>query len=404
VVAQQEGSYNGEDEGQSPGNSSNINEDTDNYFDEETDDWEGTSLHLLNEAFPRQHVWRDEEELDESPLRSIVRDDLVLLFGEDWDDELYQGWEATVDGEDGDEDPFEGYDYRPPAVDKYFRNLLDVIKDPDCMEGEVDMNSPDFAVEKSIRLWHKCHVLVIRNAFANVADEFRSNVTSFVHDLNAGRINDNGTTSYSEPVFIHDTNLNRWDILMPKSLANHPQVLAPPMLMQILKDERVLGETFKALSFGLVLAEPDASSQPWHEDELPMFGDSSVYHNKHGGHEQPAVSIVALAPLLNMTRAHGPTEFCMGSSSVNGMFVDRPDFMNWDSQELKEEVMEVIYEGHDPEDFLHKICPSAMCRSPMLNAGDIILWDYNLYHRAGPNESEDFRTAMYTSAMDGSGL
>jgi ectoine hydroxylase-related dioxygenase (phytanoyl-CoA dioxygenase family) len=363
--------------------------------------WEETSVHLLNEAFSKQRVWRDEEELDESPLRSIVRDDLVLLFGEAWGDELYQGWEGTVDAEDEEEDVFEGHAFRPPPVDKYFENMINIINDPDCMEGEVDMASPDFTVEKAIQIWHKCHVLVIRNVFTNpegvnVVEDFRSNVTSFVYDVNSGRVSDNGTTSYSEPMYMHDVEVNRWDMLLPKSLAQHPQVLAPPFIMQIMEDERVLGDSFKCLSFGVVMAESGASSQMWHQDERPMFGDGSIFHNKHGGHEQPAMSIVALAPLLNMTRAHGPTEFCVGSSAVNGLFTDIFEFMTWDSAELKEQVME-LYEDFGPEQFLYGFCPSRMWRSPTLNAGDMVLWDYNLNHRAGPNNSKDFRSALYTS-------
>jgi hypothetical protein len=38
-----------------------------------------------------------------------------------------------------------------------------------------------------------------------------------------------------------------------------------------------------------------------------------------------------------------------------------------------------------------------MWRSTELNFGDLVLWDFNIVHRAGYNNSTDFRTALYAS-------
>jgi len=38
-----------------------------------------------------------------------------------------------------------------------------------------------------------------------------------------------------------------------------------------------------------------------------------------------------------------------------------------------------------------------MWRSTHINMGDMLLWDFSLTHRAGRNNSTDFRTALYAS-------
>ena len=380
---------------------SNVYVGEDGYLYTDMEDWLEATLQMVNGAYSKESIWAEELDLEDySPQRSFLRDDLVLLFGEDWGNNVFFEWEAILDKEDELEEE-DVPTFHPPIVDKYFQNMLDISNDPDCMEGEVDFSADEFVIEKAIKMWHKCHLLVLRNVFTdaqgfNVAQEFARNATKFVHDVNAGRVNDNGTTTYSEPMFMHDVEVNRWDMLLPKSLASHPQVLAPEKLMRFLEDERVLGDSFKALSFGLVMAEPGASSQMWHQDERPMFGDGSIFHYGHGGHETPAVQMVALAPLINMTRSHGPTEFCLGSSAVNGLFTDYFNLMTWKDPNLKEKVLDMLG-GHPEERFLYDFCPSKMWRSPLLNVGDMVLWDYNLNHRAGPNDSADFRSAMYTS-------
>lgn len=44
-------------------------------------------------------------------------------------------------------------------------------------------------------------------------------------------------------------------------------------ILSLFTDERVLGEHFKLLAYGMVMSEPDAESQQWHQDNAFIFGD-----------------------------------------------------------------------------------------------------------------------------------
>jgi len=389
---------------------------------------ETTQLRWTHEQSPL----RDRAEFEEK-----LRADLTTLFGAEtgtrvanvWFDELHeyilghpshedynklkhQDWVDATDNSFVDEES-DYYGNRPPPpegyfiyTDKYVRDLLETYKDPDCISPEVDLASPDFTIEKAVQIWHKCRYLVLRNIIdAETIREFRSNVTQFVYDLRQGKVNANGTTSYFEPYYVHEVESLRWDLLLPEKYAQNEQVLANPTLMKILSDERVLGEQQKCLAYGLVLAEPQAKQQMWHTDTPGLFHDSYML-DSHGfsGHELPTTSLVMFSPLLQrMTPVHGPTQFCIAASTLNG--IDWASGMNdqtgWHAfldYSIRDEFIRLAG-GSDYFDlFSTVLCPPSLWKSiPYINAGDMVLWDYATIHRAGPNHSEDFRSALYVA-------
>lgn len=177
--------------------------------------------------------------------------------------------------------------------------------------------------------------------------------------------------------------------------------------MAILSDESVLGKQQKCLAYGMVMAQPSAKSQMWHTDTPGLFHDSFMLDaHDFNGHEMPTTSIVMFSPLLQrMEPRHGPTQFCVGSHPLNGinwaagmMDSNQGGWHMFLDQSLRDELLEL---GGGPDlfdQFTSSYCPPKMWRSlAHVNAGDIVLWDYATHHRAGPNHSNDFRSAIYVS-------
>jgi len=306
--------------------------------------------------------------------------------------------QSAVDEEIGLINDFNSkFQYNPPYIDKYVEQLYATINDPDCMEGEVDFASDDFRVENAIRIWQKCRLLVLRNIIDKAyIYEFRKNVTQFVYDLNEGKVNDKGRTSYADPYYVYDVSSHRWDLLLPSRFVSE-QIITDGRLMQILSDERVLGEQMKLMAFGMVMSEPNAECQQWHNDADYVYGDgNSLRCLGAAGIEYPSSQITLMAPLLNITHQHGPTQFCMGSAALNG-FDSLDEVDQWFDHALKERFFTNEMAINEFSDFLDGWCPQKMWRSTHINMGDMLLWDFSLTHRAGRNNSTDFRTALYAS-------
>ena len=335
------------------------------------------------------HSWETSIKSFLSRIQDQVSErDLVLLFGHESGSNLFKDWintmsafkaksvrpapanyfrvraddnnqtQSAVDEEIGLINDFNSkFQYNPPYIDKYVEQLYATINDPDCMEGEVDFASDDFRVENAIRIWQKCRLLVLRNIIDKAyIYEFRKNVTQFVYDLNEGKVNDKGRTSYADPYYVYDVSSHRWDLLLPSRFVSE-QIITDGRLMQILSDERVLGEQMKLMAFGMVMSEPNAECQQWHNDADYVYGDgNSLRCLGAAGIEYPSSQITLMAPLLNITHQHGPTQFCMGSAALNG-FDSLDEVDQWFDHALKERFFTNEMAINEFSDFLDGWCP-----------------------------------------------
>jgi len=335
------------------------------------------------------HSWETSIKSFLSRIQDQVSErDLVLLFGHESGSNLFKDWintmsafkaksvrpapanyfrvraddnnqtQSAVDEEIGLINDFNSkFQYNPPYIDKYVEQLYATINDPDCMEGEVDFASDDFRVENAIRIWQKCRLLVLRNIIDKAyIYEFRKNVTQFVYDLNEGKVNDKGRTSYADPYYVYDVSSHRWDLLLPSRFVSE-QIITDGRLMQILSDERVLGEQMKLMAFGMVMSEPNAECQQWHNDADYVYGEgNSLRCLGAAGIEYPSSQITLMAPLLNITHQHGPTQFCMGSAALNG-FDSLDEVDQWFDHALKERFFTNEMAINEFSDFLDGWCP-----------------------------------------------
>lgn len=328
-----------------------------------------------------------------------VVEDAKLLFGEEaLPLQELQTEEETEEEEEIEEDSNEEIFY----ADRHVETMLDIVSDPDCMTGDVTFTvstdgdeTEDYiaTIDRAVQVLSKCGLAVIRNAVSKpILEAFKQNVTRYMFGLQDGSINPEGTTTYGEQYFIHEVSQNRYDICFTPDLLNE-DILGNELLLNIVQDIRVLGEDISLLDFGAVLSQPGASYQHWHED-----GD--IYPNLFeakglAGMDLPPFAIGVMTPLLNVTAAHGPTEFCLGTNAIARIYregEEMPHFQNETLEEVFINVMSYIEE---------RACPPSFFRAPELNFGDIALFHYNTRHRGGENSSPDLRVVLYnTYALD----
>jgi ectoine hydroxylase-related dioxygenase (phytanoyl-CoA dioxygenase family) len=96
----------------------------------------------------------------------------------------------------------------------------------------------------------------------------------------------------------------------------------------------------------------------------------------------PPHAITLLTPMLDITDAHGPTAFCVGSAHLHGV--------NRHTATLRD--------GLDASLLNDEACPRGLSVfSPLLKRGDVLLFDYNTMHRAAPNHSPQTRALLYVT-------
>ena len=165
-------------------------------------------------------------------------------------------------------------------------------------------------------------------------------------------------------------------------------------------------------SFGSALAEPKCGAQRWHTDAPAPFvteREDTLTHTGRPPHDLPSVAATVLAPVLDMRREHGPTEFCVGSSRWYGL-----DRQRLSSDELFKRSLRESAEAMDKgsggvgvgagfsaaetvEEMTKERCPRSMVRAPLLRLGDFAIFDYSLLHRGGENLSDELRTLLYVT-------
>jgi ectoine hydroxylase-related dioxygenase (phytanoyl-CoA dioxygenase family) len=277
-------------------------------------------------------------------------------------------------------------DFDRDYADRFVRGAIDALHDEDCMSGEFDVSSAAFNADSAARVLQKCKVLVLRNVLDKTfLNEYRDDVADFIMAIHNGTVAATGTTTNNENYFLNQIAHKRWEVVLPKTFA-HEDLIMDQDVMNILLKRNILGHRMVLHSLGAALAEPGAEAQTWHNDDdylfSDLFGISGI-----GGHDLPSYAVTMMLPLLNMTSEHGPTEFCIGSSYLF------PLDGNSDFIPLKDESLRPVLKSFMLGSRIN-LCPWKR-RIPQLRFGDVLLFDYQILHRGGANNSPDLRSIMY---------
>ena len=278
----------------------------------------------------------------------------------------------------------------PRKVDRHAKRVEATIDDYNCMEREFDMNDPLFDPEEAAQVLSKCRLLVVRNIWPQeLMLEYKANFSNYLSNLHEGKIAKEGTTTLGEGHFYSQRNTKRFDVLLPKYL-KHNDIHINRKVAKILSHPRVLGKEFIVNSIGSVIAEKGAPAGAYHYDDEYLFTDDSFEHFAVAGADLPPYAVTMFYPLLNVTEEHGATEFCMGTTHYKGLYKT--------GHEVVDESL--IADGTEFDKLaefekLKKSCPKENRRTPILNLGDAIFFDYTITHRGGPNISPELRAMQY---------
>jgi len=278
-------------------------------------------------------------------------------------------------------------------ADRHARRLEEVVEDFDCMEREFDVSDPGFDPEEAATVFSKCRLLVLRNVFPKtLMQTYRRKYDDYVYAIHTGKIdrfNTKTTDSIARDIVQH-RGRKRHDIILPawlggKEFTNNPNIL------EIMRNEKVLGPEMFLNHLGSVISEPGAPNMHWHADTGYIWSSSSFEVSGIGGHDLPPYAASMFVPLFeNVTYDHGPTEFCMGSSHLEGIPM-YPSVMN---ETLVEEGS--IFNQMQEFRATAGACPPENWRVPLVDMGDAVIFDYQINHRGGPNKSPESRALLFS--------
>lgn len=280
-------------------------------------------------------------------------------------------------------------------ADRHIHRLEEVVQDYDCMEREFDVSDPDFDPVEAATVLGKCRLLVLRNVFPKtLMEEYRQKYDDYVYAIHTGKIDrfNTKTTDLRTGDIVQGRCRKRHDITLPKWLKGK-EFTTNPDVLEILRDDQVLGPDMFHNLLGSVISEPGAPSMNWHEDTSHIWSRDTLEVSGLAGHDLPPYAISLFVPLFaNVTHDHGPTEFCVGSSHLDGFPVEVPAVMD---ETLVEEgsTFAKMASFRDGADLA--ACPPEHWRAPLVNMGDAILFDYQITHRGGANKSPESRALIY---------
>ena len=135
-------------------------------------------------------------------------------------------------------------------------------------------------------------------------------------------------------------------------------VVANKFLLPIIHS--LLGESAKLLYAGLILSFPDSADQPWHQDGSALFDEHDVFSSDI---HLPPYALNVFIPLDHVSLEIGPTEFYLGSH-------------------FSEVARGIIQENTTHVQGIPAI-------GPLLNRGDVLIYDYRVCHRGTSNLTMD---------------
>ena len=274
-------------------------------------------------------------------------------------------------------------------ADRHILNFLDIVEN--CQNPVVDMNDPSYSTQKAVRIFEKCRLLIFKNAFdTELMEEYRQQYAEYITGLKEGKISREGGNTGGDSLFLAGRGRGRYEIILPERMA-HPDIVNNERILEVVKHWRVLGGNAALRSLQSLVAEGNQGGgtpgQPWHFDQGFLFGQEhgGLQHFGIAGHDIPPAAISLAMPLLDMERETGPTEFCVGSSALNGVN-PHPDV--FDQSLIEEGSLFQKYNEHPG------FCPPECWISPLLKLGDAVLWDYGVRHRGGWNASPNLRSII----------
>lgn len=293
------------------------------------------------------------------------------------------------------------------TLDRHIRNLEAVAEN--CL-GETDIEvdfgnvhndeSRKDAILKARKVLRNCKLLVLRNVLPRefLDRELLPQASFYLNGLASGNVSHSGSTTNGEDMFYVQREIGRWEVLLPESLVHSTKehLATNHNILDVLKADNLLGSGMSMMSGGINFASPGAPGQAWHDDEMFLFEDNSWETLGIAGHDIPSSAVTVSIPLLDVTPEHGPTEFCLGSSTLQGI-----SHSGFDEDFVKRHVRDqsLTAEGSVFERFTRYglgTCNPEFWKSPVLNKGDILMFDYQLRHRGGWNTHEkDSRAIMY---------
>ena len=336
------------------------------------------------------------------------------------------------------------------TADRHAQGILDIVNDYDCLEREFDVsvasnnhnnnNNDDddtaaaLLVDAVVKVFQKCHLVVLRNVFSKATiDTVLPKYVQYIHAVDTGQISSTGTTTFGGEYFILKEDTSRYNYMITKDLVQQSSaIFAQNTILNILSHPTILGDNMILNHVGSINAQPPSQQQQqqqqnhhsrrrhasspkavppqyWHfdGDYIPNIDDEEQRdYNEVGiaGHDIYPYAINMFTPInMNLTSLeYGPTEFCLGSSHLRGHDFEH-DLPVSDRTVLtaKEGIVEQLQEfewyvdngggggGPPPE------CPKGLTRTPLLNRGDVILFDYMLTHRGGANTGTQLRSLLF---------
>ena len=274
-------------------------------------------------------------------------------------------------------------------ADRHIHTFLKIVQD--CQNPVIDLNDPTYTTERAVELFTKCRILIFKHAYnPEFLKEYRQDYAGYLLGLKEGTTSRHGSNSGGDNIFVAGRGRGRYEILLPERLAR-AELVNNRRIVEVVQHPRVLGRDMALRSLNSLVSEGNQGGgtpgQPWHFDEGFVFGQEhgGLQHFGLAGHDVPPFCVSMAVPLLDLDRTVGPTEFCVGSSALNGVH-PQPAVVNTSWTEpgsLFHQYFE--FPGH---------CPAACWISPLLELGDAVVWDYGLKHRGGWNASPKLRSIL----------
>jgi ectoine hydroxylase-related dioxygenase (phytanoyl-CoA dioxygenase family) len=310
----------------------------------------------------------------------------------DHDDDDYDDSSSAHDGS-SEKKPIIDWDAFTMYADRHAQRLEAVKSDYDCMEREFDFSDPDFDFTEAAYVYDKCRLIVLKNAYdVEYMEKYRLEFDKYIYGIHTGLIDKSNTPTNDARAndIVQKRGKGRHDIMLPKYLSS-AEIAWNPRILQLMEQDLMLGNDVHAHQVGSVIAEKGATAMYWHEDQTWLYGHDGFNHAGIAGHDILPYVINLFVPLGNVTADSGPTEFCMGATHLAG---------------IPEDIEDIFYDeryGHPDSDFvrMHNFqwqldaCPPQFWRRPLIGAGDVVLFDYHLTHRGGPNNSDELRALLY---------
>ena len=279
-------------------------------------------------------------------------------------------------------------------VDRHIMSMMEAAEDYDCMEREFDLQDPEYDASEAAHVLSKCRLLVVRNAFdKNYTLAYKERFSQYLGGLHLNKTSREGRTTHGEGGFMLKRGSKRWELLLPENLAD-PGLYANEDVMDVLRTNTVLGEDLSVHSMGAVLSDAGATAGDWHYDDSYVFGGEDAFETSGlGGHDLPPFCATMMVAITDVQFHQGPTEFCVGTSHLRGFDPESDDLPLYD---------ETLEEPDSPFDQLRwhldkNSCPPGQWRTPLLNVGDAIFFDYQITHRGGQNSSPNLRPMVYVT-------